>query len=99
MLVPGAVVALTPFSPGRQPIRPQMTCHEFLQSDDGTKPEIVYWFATRQTLGASDAVIDVEATDGLVPILVDRCNAAPASLLSRQVDAEANRLRRRQQAP
>ena len=98
-LIAGLGLALAQASPSRQPIRPQMTCREFLRSDDGAKPEIVYWFATRSTLGASDAVIDVEATDRLVPILVDRCNAAPGSSLSRQVDAEASRLRRGRQAP
>ncbi len=83
----------------RQPIRRQMTCAEFLRSDDGVKPEIVYWFATRPTLGTRDAEIDVEATDSMVPILVDRCSGAPESLVSRQVDAEARHLRRRQESP
>jgi hypothetical protein len=84
---------------GRQPIRPHMTCQEFLRSDDAVKPEIVYWFATRPTRGASDAVIDVEATDRLVPVVIERCNDAPDSSLSRHVNAEATRLRRGQQAP
>jgi hypothetical protein len=95
-LVTGSVDA-APSS--RQPIRPQMTCQEFLRSDDAVKPEIVYWFATRSTLGASDPVIDVDATDRLVPVVVERCNSAPGSSLSRQVNAEATRLRRGQQAP
>jgi acid stress chaperone HdeA len=96
-LITGSIDALA--QSGRQPIRSQMTCQEFLRSDDAAKPEIVYWFATRSTLGASDAVIDVEATDRLVPVVVERCNGAPGSSLSRQVSAEATRLRRAQQAP
>jgi hypothetical protein len=98
-LIAGPVDAVTPSGTGRQPIRSQMTCQEFLRSDDTVKPEIVYWFATRSTLGASDAVIDVEATDRMVPVVVERCNGAPSSSLSRQVNAEATRLRRGQQAP
>jgi hypothetical protein len=86
-------------SPGRQPIKRQMTCAEFLRSDDGVKPEIVYWFATRPTLGASDSVIDVESTDRLVPVLVDRCAEAPESLVARQVAEETTSLRRRQESP
>jgi hypothetical protein len=95
-LVAGAVDA-TPST--RQPVRPQMTCREFLRSDDAVKPEIVYWFATRSTLGASDDIIDVDATDRLVPVVVELCSGAPGSSLSRQVNAEATRLRRGQQAP
>jgi hypothetical protein len=96
VLITGAVEAVPPT---RQPVRSQMTCREFLRSDDAVKPEIVYWFATRSTLGASDGVIDVEATDRLVPVVVERCNGAPESTLSRHVNAEATRLRRGQQAP
>jgi len=96
-LIGGSIDALA--QSGRQPIRSQMTCQDFLRSDDAVKPEIVYWFATRSTLGASDGVIDVEATDRLVPVVVERCIGAPGSSLSRQVNAEATRLRRAQQAP
>lgn len=97
-LLAGAVDVAEPSST-RQPIKRQMTCAEFLRSDDGVKPEIVYWFATRPTLGASDSVIDVESTDRMVPVLVDRCFAAPESLISRQVAEEATSLRRRQESP
>jgi HdeA/HdeB family protein len=62
---------------GRTPFR-QMTCADFLLSDDAAKPEIVYWVATRDRGGRPNrAVVDVDATDNLVPVLVDQCKGAP----------------------
>jgi hypothetical protein len=85
--------------PARQPIRPQMTCGDFLRFDDEAKPEVVYWFASKAESRNADVVVDVDATDRLVPTLVERCQAAPAAPLAQQVSAEANRFRKRLQAP
>ena len=79
----------------RQPIRDHMTCGEFLLADDETKPEIVYWLATRGLAGKAATIIDVDVTDSMVPTLVERCKEAPTTRLTQQMKAEAERLRRR----
>jgi hypothetical protein len=38
-----------------------MTCSDFVRIDDGVKPEIVYWLATKRA--KAGIVIDVDATD------------------------------------
>ena len=100
MLVGSAValMASVPVAPaqssaGRGPIRQQLTCNEFLRIDDGVKPEIVYWFATRGDQGKGNAVIGVDETDGMVPALVEHCKGTPAASLSQEVKARADKLR------
>jgi len=94
LLFAGPSPALAQPGTGRAPVRQQMTCGEFLQSDDLAKPEIVYWLATRGGAGVGNAAIDADATDGMVPALVEYCKDAPTALLSQQVKAKAERLRR-----
>ena len=95
VLFAGSSPALAQSSTGRQPIRQHITCGEFLRSDDLAKPEIVYWLAIRGAKGNGDTVVDADETDSMVPALVERCKDAPTALLSQQVKAEAERLRRK----
>lgn len=59
-----------------------MTCEEFLVLDDVVKPKVVYWAEGFNHKGkAADAVVDIEATDKLVPTLVMECKEAPKATL------------------
>jgi hypothetical protein len=56
----------------------KMTCNEYLMLDDVVKPKVVYWAEGFNQKGkADDAVVDIAATDKLVPILVDECKETP----------------------
>jgi hypothetical protein len=90
-LTVGSDGAFAQSSPGRKPIR-HMTCSDFVRIDDGVKPEIVYWLATRNEPKSGGIVIDVDATDSMVPALVERCKDAPTASLSQKVKAETERL-------
>ena len=69
-------LAFAQSSPVRKPGR-QMTCGDFLLVEDTVKPEMVYWAATRDARGGHvNAVIDVDAIDRMVPVLVERCRQA-----------------------
>jgi hypothetical protein len=60
----------------------KMTCEEFLVLDDTIKPKVVYWAEGFNHKGqAADAVVDIEATDKLVPTLVMECKEAPKATL------------------
>ena len=86
-------LALAQSSSARKPGR-QMTCGDFLLVDDPVKPEMVYWAATRDPRGSLvDAVIDVDATDRIVPRLVERCREAPNAPFWQTVKAETGKLR------
>jgi len=56
----------------------KMTCEEYVMLDDVVKPKVVYWAEGFNKKGkAEDAVVDIAATDKLVPILVDECQESP----------------------
>ena len=82
-------------SPARKPGR-QMTCGDFLLVDDAVKPEMVYWAATRDPRGRPmNAAIDVDATDRIVPLLVERCREAPNASFWQTVKAETGKLEKK----
>ncbi len=56
----------------------KMTCEEFLTLDDVAKPKVVYWAEGFNRKGKPvDAVIDIDSTDRLVPVLITECQKAP----------------------
>jgi hypothetical protein len=56
----------------------KMTCEEFVMLDDAVKPKVVYWAEGFNQEGKPvDAVVDVDATDKLVPVLVGECQKTP----------------------
>jgi len=56
----------------------ELTCEEFLSFDEVTRPQIVYW---SEGLNGKDkpeaAMIDVDRTNSLVPVLVEDCRKEP----------------------
>ena len=91
-LLAGSSVAFAEPRSSRQAMRPQMSCSDFLRLEDQAKPEIVYYLATR---GERRNVLDIDATDGMVPAIVERCKEAPTTPLSLQVKAETERLEKK----
>jgi acid stress chaperone HdeA len=92
LLMTQSALAFAQSIPARKPVR-QMTCGDFLRVDDAAKPEIVYWAATRDRRGGHvNAAIDVDATDRIVPVLVEKCRDVPKASFWQTVKAEAGRL-------
>ena len=56
----------------------KMTCEEFVALENVVRPKVVYWAEGFNHAGKpDDAVVDIDATDRLVPILVDECQETP----------------------
>ena len=56
----------------------KMTCEEFVALDDAVKPKVVYWAEGFNRKGKPvEAVVDIDATDKLVPVLVTECQKTP----------------------
>ena len=56
----------------------KLTCEEYVILDDVVKPKVVYWAEGYSYEGEPiEAVIDFDATDRLVPVLVDECKETP----------------------
>jgi acid stress chaperone HdeA len=94
VLTTESALAFAEASSPRKPLR-TMTCHDFLLTEDAVKPEIVYWAATRGSKPET-AVIDVDDTDKIVPVLVDACKQAPNESFWPKVRAEARKLAKAQ---
>jgi hypothetical protein len=57
---------------------------------------MVYWAATRDPRGSLvNAVIDFDATDRIVPLLVERCREAPNAPFWQTVKAETGKLEKK----
>jgi hypothetical protein len=55
-----------------------MTCDEYVLLDDVVRPKVVYWAEGFNAKDQPDAaVVDIAATDNLVPVLVDECRQTP----------------------
>jgi len=68
-----------------------MTCEEFLSLDTVTQPKIVYWVEGVKHKGKwHDAVIDTVSTDQVIPIVVEKCKAAPKASFWQKLDASWN---------
>jgi hypothetical protein len=64
----------------------KMTCEEFVMLDNTVKPNVVYWAEGFNQKGKPvDAVVDIDATDKLVPVLVDECQKTPKASFWRKV--------------
>ncbi len=58
----------------------KMSCQEFLDFDEVTRPQIVYWSEGFSKKGKpADVVIDVDRTNQLVPVLVSDCTNEPTA--------------------
>lgn len=63
----------------------KITCEEFLQLDEVSRPKIVYWFDGFNRKGTVDETIDFDQSDRLVPVLVEECTKTPKHLLVKKM--------------
>jgi hypothetical protein len=68
------------------PAPAKMTCQEFVALEEVVKPKVVYWAeGFNKDGGVADAVVDIDATDRLVPVLVKECTEAPKLTLWQKI--------------
>ena len=64
-----------------------MTCEEFVALDDVVQPKVVYWnegFVNNKGKRV-DPVVDIEATDKLIPVLITECQKTPKASLKEKL--------------
>jgi acid stress chaperone HdeA len=67
----------------------KMTCQEFLEYDEVTRPQIVFWSEGFSKKGKPDDVVfDVERTNQLVPMVVTDCTKEPSASFWSKVKME-----------
>ena len=99
-LVLGGVVAAsllggTTFTLAESANKPlgKITCEDFLALDESVKPKAVY-FAVAYAKGGKPeaAVLDVEGTEKITPLIIEECKAAPKESFWKKVKAEVKKL-------
>jgi acid stress chaperone HdeA len=74
----------------------KMTCEDFLAVDDAFKPKVVYYAVAYAKGGKPEAaVIDVEGTDALTPMLIEECKANPKESFWKKVKAEVKKIEKK----
>jgi len=92
VLLAGVPVAFAQSSAPKKPLG-KMTCEEFLVLEDTFKPKVVYWAVAYGKGGKPEAaVLDVEGTEKVVPIIVEECKKAPKASFWQKVKAEVKKL-------
>jgi acid stress chaperone HdeA len=71
----------------------KMSCEDFLAVEDSMKPKVVY-FAVAYAKGGKPeaAVLDIEGTEKITPLLIEECKAAPKESFWKKVKAEVKKL-------
>ena len=90
-LMTSATLAWAQSSGAKKPLG-TMTCEDFLGVEDSLKPKMVYWAVAYGKGGkAESAVLDVEGTEKAIPVIIEKCKAAPKDPLLKHVKAEATK--------
>ena len=79
---------------GSQPLG-KMTCEDFLAIDDTVKPKVVYYAVAYAKGGKPEAaVLDVEGTEKITPLLIEECKAKPKESFWQKVKADVKKLKK-----
>jgi acid stress chaperone HdeA len=69
----------------------KLTCEEFLAYEDTFKPKVVYWAVAYGKGGKAEAaMLDVEGTEKVIPVIIEKCKAAPKDSFLKTVKAESS---------
>jgi acid stress chaperone HdeA len=90
-LIATSTLALAQTSAPKKPLG-KLTCEEFLAYEETFKPKVVYWAVAYGKGGkAESAVLDVEGTDKAIPVIIEKCKAAPKASFLKTVKAESSK--------
>jgi acid stress chaperone HdeA len=90
-LLATSTLALAQTSAPKKPLG-KLTCEEFLAYEDTFKPKVVYWAVAYGKGGkAETAVLDVEGTDKVIPVIIEKCKAAPKASFLKTVKSESSK--------
>ncbi len=71
----------------------KMTCEEFIQLDEISRPKLVYWFDGFDRHGKQVIeTVNFDRNDRLVPVLVEECTKTPTHLLAKKIKAVQKKL-------
>ena len=90
-LIASSTLALAQTSAPKKPLG-KLTCEEFLAYEETFQPKVVYWAVAYGKGGkAESAVLDVEGTDKVIPVIIEKCKAAPKASFLKTVKSESSK--------
>ena len=94
-LLVGATLAVAQSSGAKKPLG-KLTCEDFLGIEDSIKPKMVYWAVAYGKGGKpQSAILDVEATEKVIPVLIEECKKAPKESFWQKMKAEFKKLEKK----
>ncbi len=94
-LMAGSTLAFAQSGAAKKPLG-KMTCEDFLAVEDTFKPKVVYWAAAYGKGGKPEAaVLDVEGTEQVVPVIIEVCKKAPKESFWQKLKAEFKKLEKK----
>ena len=63
----------------------KVTCEEFIQLDEVSRPKLVYWLDGFDRHGNAIESVDFDQNDRMVPVLVEECTKTPKHLLVKKI--------------
>ncbi len=71
----------------------KMKCEDFLMLDETIRPKVVYYGVAYARGGKPEgAVIDIERTEKITPIIVDECKKEPKASFWQKLKAEVKKI-------
>ena len=90
-LIATSTLALAQTSAPKKPLG-QLTCEEFLAYEDTFKPKVVYWAVAYGKGGKAEAaMLDVEGTEKVIPVIIEKCKATPKAPFLKTLKTEAGK--------
>ena len=88
-LMAGPTAVLAQSSAGKKPLA-KLTCEEFLAVEESLKPKVVYYAVAYGRGGKPEAaMLDIEGTEKLIPVIIEKCKQAPKESFYQKVKAES----------
>jgi len=93
LLAAGTHSARAASSAAQKPLG-KMTCEDFLALDETVQPKAVIYAVAYAKGGKPEAaVVDIEATDTITPLVIEECKAKPKESFWAKVKAEVKKLK------
>ena len=90
-LIATSTLALAQTSAPKKPLG-KLTCEEFLAYEDTFKPKVVYWAVAYGKGGKAEAaMLDVEGTEKVIPVIIEKCKAAPKASFLKTLKTESSK--------
>lgn len=71
----------------------KITCEQFLAVEDVYQPKVIYWAVAHAQKGKpGNAIVNIEGTEKIIPIVIDACKKEPKASFWDKVKEEVKKV-------